>query len=113
MDLEELETNLFKILVLDLLTLQTDRNARNFPIIINFKEKYLKMGKMFDNEILVNYPLELKGSVVLTINDYDMNKVIVKTSFDEAFSEVKEKYNKEEITVLFENDLPDSYMEGK
>ena len=44
---------------------------------------------------------------------FDMNKVIVKTSFDEAFSEVKEKYNKEEVTVLFENDLPDSYMEGK
>lgn len=38
------------------------------PIPINFK--------MFDNEILVNYPLELKGSKLLSINDYNMDRVI-------------------------------------
>lgn len=44
---------------------------------------------------------------------YNKENIKVKNSFTEAFDEVKKNNGNKSITVLFENDLPDSYMEEK
>ena len=48
--IDNIAQKLFEILVLDLITLQTDRNCNNQPFIINKEKRYIKLGPLFDNE---------------------------------------------------------------
>ncbi len=50
LDFDEIIFNLFKILVFDALTLQTDRNNFNINFIINQRTHTLALAPMFDNE---------------------------------------------------------------
>lgn len=43
---------------------------------------------------------------------YDSNKINVYNSFKQAYNEVMQKYQNQEVVILIENDLPDSYREG-
>ncbi len=64
-DLNDIKTKLFKLIILDLLTLQLDRHIGNIPIVLNTKENRLGFGAVFDNEYSFN---------VKALRDYDLEK---------------------------------------
>ena len=64
-NLDDLKTKLFKLIILDLLTLQLDRHIGNIPTVLNKKENSLSFGKVFDNEY---------GFNVKALRDYDLEK---------------------------------------
>lgn len=50
-DYQDIEEQCFRLMILDILTLQIDRHGQNLPIVINDKEKTVRFGKVFDNEL--------------------------------------------------------------
>lgn len=50
MDKQQTIISLYKIILFDTLTLQTDRNARNINFVFNKKEKSMELAKLIDNE---------------------------------------------------------------
>lgn len=83
-DMNDIKTKFFKLIVLDLLTLQLDRHEGNLPLIQNDKDNSIRFGLVFDNEYGFNikalgkYNLE-KDEIGLLRDDgkIDVKKFIV------------------------------------
>ena len=91
------------------------------PGMIEMGEKQEELNKTFGtqiakvaDEVYLIGPKQTKPIYEGLIQEgYKEENIKVKNSFNEAFNEVKASNGNKNITVLFENDLPDSYMEGK
>ncbi len=64
-DMEEIKSSFFKMMILDLLTLQLDRHEGNLPLILNKTDNSVRFGFIFDNEFSFN---------VKSFKDYDLEK---------------------------------------
>lgn len=53
-DKEEIKFKFFKLIILDLLTLQLDRHEGNLPLILDKEKGCVKFGYVFDNEYAFN-----------------------------------------------------------
>ena len=69
LDSDEILLNLYKILVFDALTLQTDRNNFNINFIINNATHTLCLAPMFDNEFAFNSDFTLDLDPNMTIEE--------------------------------------------
>lgn len=69
LETDEIIFGLFKILVFDALTLQTDRNNFNINFIVNQETHTLLLAPMFDNEFAFNSDFMLDYAPATTIDD--------------------------------------------
>lgn len=106
---------------LDVLGLMPDKKIIITPGMIEMGEKEEELNHTFGTQIAdVCDKVYLVGKKQtkpiyegLLEKNYPEKDIIIKKSFNEAFAEVKKSYGNQKIIVLLENDLPDSYMEGK
>ena len=83
-DINDIKIKFFKLIVLDLLTLQLDRHEGNLPLILNKNNNTVHFGMVFDNEYafniksLENYNLENDDFEMLKADcKVDMKKFIL------------------------------------
>lgn len=85
---QDIITDLVKVFIFDLITMQGDRHINNWGIIINEKQNYFKISPLFDNS-----------------NICGLNRSNVKKAFEGNLKSIKKNYHNQDKVVKSEKQL--------
>ena len=105
----EIFEHLQKMFVFDTILLQTDRNPNNWGILINKKERTVRVAPLYDNTNMMGMNKDIKYLLSLSLEDvYHLPTVLVPSSNDSFFEhrlDLIRRIDNDSIISIFEDYL--------